>query len=84
MLYKKDEEGKLKLIIALYIDDVLISGREKDIKEFKETFKKTYKMTDIGRLKRHLGIWYEWIKNDKEVSYKNTHGQYDKKDCKRI
>ena len=59
MLYKKDEEGKLSLIIAIYVDDVLISGREKDIREFKETFKKANKITDLGKLKRHLGIWYE-------------------------
>ena len=66
MLYKKDEEGKLMLIIAVYVDDVLISLKENDIREFKETFKKTYKITDLGKLKWHLGIWYKWIKSDKE------------------
>ena len=48
MLYKKDEEGKLRLIIAVYVDEVLISRREMDIREFKETFKKTYKIKDLG------------------------------------
>ena len=49
MLYKMDEEGKLRLIIAFNVDDILISGREIDIREFKETFKKTYKITDLGK-----------------------------------
>ena len=66
MLYKKDEERKLRLIIAVYVDDVLISGREIDIREFKETFKKTCTITNLGKAKRHLGMWYEWIKSDKE------------------
>ena len=52
MLYKKDEKRKLRLIISVYVDDVLISGREIDIREFKETCKKTYKITDLGQLKR--------------------------------
>ena len=34
-----------------------------NIKIFKEQFRKTYKIIDLGKLKRHLGIWYEWIKN---------------------
>ena len=41
MLYKKDEKGRLSLMIALYFDNVLISGREKDVKEFQAKLKKT-------------------------------------------
>ena len=66
MLYKKDEEGKLRLIVAVYADEVLISAREIDFREFKETFKKRYYITDLGKLKKYLGIWYEWIKSAKE------------------
>ena len=52
MLYKIYEEEKFSLIIAVYVDNVLISG-----KKFKER---------LGKLKRHLGIWYEWIKINEE------------------
>ena len=64
LLFKRDANGDLILIIAVYVDDVLITGRKEDIKEFKDEFKKTYKITDLGNLKRHLGIRFEWIKTD--------------------
>ena len=64
LLFKHDDEGNLILLIAVYVDDVLIAGRKEDIKMFKEEFKKTYKITDLGNLKRHLGIWFEWIETD--------------------
>ena len=56
ILHKRDEEEKLSLIMVMYVDNVLISGKEKDIKELKERFKKTYKITNLGKLKRHLVI----------------------------
>lgn len=64
LLFKKDEKGNLILLIAVYVDDVLIAGRKEDVDEFKNEFKKTYKITELGDLKRHLGIWFEWIKSD--------------------
>ena len=70
MLYKSNETGKLKLIVAVYVDNVSISGKEKEICKFKTTFKQTYKITDLGKLKRHLCIWYEWIRNEEGSTIK--------------
>ena len=56
MLHQRDKTGKLQLIVAVYVDDVLISGKEEDILRFKITFKKTYKITGQEKLRRHLGI----------------------------
>ena len=64
LLYKKNEKGELILLIAVYVDDVLIAGEKKDIIAFKDKFKKTYKITELGKLKRHLGIWFEWIESE--------------------
>ena len=41
MLYKRNETGELQLIVAVYVDDVLISGKEKEILNFKTKFKQT-------------------------------------------
>ena len=49
------------MLIAMYANDVLIAGKKEDILAFKEEFKKTNKITDLSNLKRHLGIWFEWI-----------------------
>ena len=39
MLCKRDETRKLQLIVAVYVDYVLISGKEKEICKFKTKFK---------------------------------------------
>ena len=70
MLYKSNETGKLKLIVAVYVDNVSISGKEKEICKFKTTFNQTYKITDLGKLKSHLYIWYEWIRNEEGSTMK--------------
>ena len=59
MLYKRNETGKLQLIEAVYVDVVLISGKEKEIFKFKSKFKQTHKITDLGNLKRRLVILYK-------------------------
>ena len=70
MLYKRNEPGELQLIIAVYVDDVLISGKEEEMPKFKNKFNQTYKITDLGKLKRHLGMWYKWIKNKEGSTFK--------------
>ena len=64
LLFKRNKKGELILLIAVYVDDVLIAGKKEDVDAFKNEFKKTYKITELGDLKRHLGIWFEWIKDE--------------------
>ena len=70
MLYIKNEKGKISLMIAVYMDDVLMAGKSEKIKIFKEQFKKIYKINDLAKLKRHLGVWYKRIKNGKNSMVK--------------
>ena len=39
-------------MIAVYVGDVLILGKEEDIRESRTEFKKTYKITELGKLRR--------------------------------
>ena len=57
-------------MIAVYVDDVVMAGESENIKTFKEQFRKIYKITDLGKVKRHLGVQYEWIKDDEESMVK--------------
>ena len=66
MLCKKNHKGKICLMMPVYVDNVLMTGESANIKIFKEQFRKTYKIIDLGKLKKHLGVWYEWIKNGKD------------------
>ena len=56
LLTKRNDEGKAILLIVCYVDDVLMSGRPENIKEFMQKFKKKYNMTELGRMKKHLGM----------------------------
>ena len=70
MLYKQDGTGKLKMIVAVYVDNVLFSSKEEEMQKFKTTYKDTYKIIELGKVKKHLEIWYEWINNKDGSSIK--------------
>ena len=57
-------------MIAVYIDDVLMVRESENIKIFKKQFRKIYNITDLGKLKRHLEIWYESTKDGKDSMVK--------------
>ena len=64
-LYKKNHKGKICLMITVYVDDVLMVGEGENIKIFREQLK-IYKIIDLEKLKRHLGVWCEWINNGED------------------
>jgi hypothetical protein len=48
-----------------YVDDVLLSGTRKIIDKFKTELRKRFNISELGLLKKHLGVWYDWMKKDK-------------------
>ena len=54
--YTKNDKDKICLVIAVHMDDVLMAGESENMKCFKDQSRKTYNFTDLGKLKRHLGI----------------------------
>jgi hypothetical protein len=64
MFYKK-EDDKVTLIVLCHVDDNAICGSPKWIAWFKEVVKKRFGITDLGRLRKHLGIWYEWKEGER-------------------
>lgn len=53
-------EGDQCLIIAVYVDDILITGaRVESIGEFKKHMGEKFEMTDLGKLSYYLGIEVE-------------------------
>ncbi|BBG98714.1 ADP glucose pyrophosphorylase large subunit 1, partial [Prunus dulcis] len=50
------DKGKL-LIVSLYVDDLIFTGNDEDMfKSFKESMKKEFDMSDLGRMKYFLGV----------------------------
>jgi Reverse transcriptase (RNA-dependent DNA polymerase) len=61
IFYKHDENNQLRLMLAIHVDDTIIAGFTKDLEEFLEEFQKHLKIERLGKLKKHLGIWWEWM-----------------------
>lgn len=59
VFYKK-ESDKVVLIAVCHVDDNAVCSSPEWIAWFKEGVKKRFGITDLGRLQKHLGIWYDW------------------------
>ena len=60
ILYKKDDKGKLKLAISVYVYDVFMSGKPEKLKNTKENNKKNSNIKESGKVENFLGVYYEW------------------------
>jgi hypothetical protein len=63
-----DEDGKLLVIVVVYCDDCIITGRSKWVTQIKVGITGQVKISDLGNLKRHLGVDYDFGCD--------AHGQY--------
>ena len=52
--------GKTELLVAAFVDDLAVSGTHETIKWFANEMQKRFNVKRLGRLKKHLGVWYEW------------------------
>ena len=53
----KTEDGGKILIVSLYVDDLIFTGNNEDMFErFKESMKKEFAMSDLGKMKYFLGV----------------------------
>jgi Reverse transcriptase (RNA-dependent DNA polymerase) len=63
-IFYKVKNNKVVLILAMYVDDTLCLGHKEELERMYKEIQKKFKIEKLGRLKKHLGIWYE-SKNDK-------------------
>src|ERR1041385_4529214 len=55
-MYKRGK-GKDRLLVGIYVDDLLITGAdEEEVAKFKLQMKELFKMSDLGLLSYYLGI----------------------------
>ncbi|KAI2496764.1 GAG-pre-integrase domain [Fragilaria crotonensis] len=50
----------MTLMAVVHVDDVILVGSKKAIEEFKTKLKERFNISDLGKLKKHLGVWYDW------------------------
>ena len=51
------------LLAVVHVDDVLLSGTRKTIDKFKTKMRERFNVSELGLLKKHLGVWYDWKKD---------------------
>ncbi|KAI2503386.1 GAG-pre-integrase domain [Fragilaria crotonensis] len=69
LYYWKNTSGEVTLMAVVHVDDVLLAGKKETIEKFKLELKKRFNISDLGRLKKHLGVWYDWKTDDNGESY---------------
>jgi hypothetical protein len=64
VFFKRNGDGNLVLLLCSHIDDSLIGGMKKEIESFYTQFEKYLKIERLGKLKKHLGVWWDWGKDE--------------------
>jgi len=59
VFYEK-REGILTLLLCTYVDDLAVTGTQADVNKFKLALKQYFNVKELGQLRKHLGVWYEW------------------------
>jgi hypothetical protein len=67
IFYKKNKWNHPVLILALYVDDTLLAGTRTEVNWLYEQVQKRFKIEKLGKLKKHLGIWWEWHKEGNQT-----------------
>jgi Reverse transcriptase (RNA-dependent DNA polymerase) len=60
VFYSLDSKGEQEAIMAIHVDDCLVTGREATVEHIKTAVKKFFNIKDLGRLSKFLGVSYEW------------------------
>ena len=60
VFYKRDKDGDLMLMVAMHVDDNLITGTNEAVRWFKEIVGRRFKYRDEGKLKKYKGAYFEW------------------------
>jgi hypothetical protein len=68
-IFYKKVNGEVKLIMALYVDDTLCAGTTEMIKWAYEMIETKYKIEKLGKLRKHLGVWWDWKKDSEGQDY---------------
>ena len=69
VFFKKNAKGMTVLIAITHVDDTLLIGTREAVDEFKKGIKERFGYTDLGRMKKHLGVWYEHKTNENGDTY---------------
>jgi hypothetical protein len=71
IFYRRDDDGKVVLLMAAFIDDEILAGKRYAIKDVMRGLQEHVTISDLGPLRRHLGV-YSTKGEDDEGPYYET------------
>lgn len=60
---------KADLIAIIYVDNTLVCSPPHLQERFKAGVKAQFSIKELGRIRKHLGIWYTHKQNNKKLTY---------------
>ena len=60
LFYTKNKEGEIDLPLTLFADNTLVAGTKSRVEWLYKARKTQFKINILGKLKKHLGIWWKW------------------------
>ena len=75
-IWYKEVDNKLVLVVAVYVDDCILAGKKKDIEVFKIDIQGRFRISDLGEIKKHLGVWYNKLRDHNGPYYELSMKKY--------
>jgi Reverse transcriptase (RNA-dependent DNA polymerase) len=69
LYYMRDDKGKVILLAAMTVDDILIAGTAQARLEFKKILKTRFMIMELSPLQKHLGVYYTKKTDDQGDPY---------------
>ena len=60
IFFRKYEKGKSELVMSVHVDDVFMAGGPEILKFIKENIKEKFNISESGKVKNFLRVYYEW------------------------
>ena len=82
VIFKKLDDIELfKVVTRLNVNDTMLLGRRKDAQEFVDKISKRFNVTVQHEMRKHLGVDYEWGKDEIGHYAKATMKKYEREIC---
>jgi hypothetical protein len=69
LFYSKNANGEMDLLLTLFVDDTLVAGKRKRVQWLYAMIKKRFNIDILGKLKKLLGVWWTWHKDNNGQTY---------------
>ena len=69
-VFRKENAGRVSLILVVHVDDILISGDEKDVKEVERILNSKFPVNNLGEVNWYMGcaVRRDWDRGTISVS----------------